>query len=192
MIPLCGIRSIREPTLQILKQPEAVAEAQDASPSLTGAVWNEQCTVSNSPHCAHPKFSTVAGAHRASRRQKGSRSAPFGGAIRSATTDVSSSGGVPAARRHCCGDRDWGVKEAAAEAAEERSGLLMVGPPYSQKWGYVRIIAGTILGGVLGFYVMHRVEISYKEKMKERLRQYEIEMERKQQQQKMNELEDSA
>ncbi|KAL3716663.1 hypothetical protein ACJRO7_008276 [Eucalyptus globulus] len=68
----------------------------------------------------------------------------------------------------------------------------MVGPTYSQKWGYVRIIAGTILGGVLGFYVMHRVEISYKEKMKERLRQYEIEMERKQQQQKMNELEDSA
>jgi hypothetical protein len=34
----------------------------------------------------------------------------------------------------------------------------------SQKWGYVRIITGTILGGVLGFYVMHRVEVSYKVK----------------------------
>ncbi|KAF9673000.1 hypothetical protein SADUNF_Sadunf11G0102800 [Salix dunnii] len=32
----------------------------------------------------------------------------------------------------------------------------------SQKWGYVRIITGTLLGGVLGFYVMHRVEVSYK------------------------------
>ncbi|KAI6675545.1 hypothetical protein NL676_003451 [Syzygium grande] len=55
-------------------------------------------------------------------------------------------------------------------------------------------MAGTILGGVLGFYVMHRVEISYKEKMKERLRQYEMELEKKQQQQQqqMNELEDSA
>lgn len=69
----------------------------------------------------------------------------------------------------------------------------MVGAPYSQKWGYIRIITGTILGGVLGFYVMHRVEISYKEKMKERLRQYEMEMKKKQQQQQtMTELEDSA
>jgi hypothetical protein len=32
----------------------------------------------------------------------------------------------------------------------------------SQKWGYIRIITGTILGGVLGFYVMHRLETSYK------------------------------
>lgn len=32
----------------------------------------------------------------------------------------------------------------------------------SQKWGYIRIMTGTILGGVLGFYVMHRVELSYK------------------------------
>lgn len=29
-------------------------------------------------------------------------------------------------------------------------------------WGYMRIMGGTILGGVLGFYVMHRLEISYK------------------------------
>ncbi|XP_048138597.1 uncharacterized protein LOC115734627, partial [Rhodamnia argentea] len=77
-------------------------------------------------------------------------------------------------------------------SAEEQGQLPMVGAPYSQKWGYIRIITGTILGGVLGFYVMHRVEISYKEKMKERLRQYEMEMKKKQQQQTMTELEDSA
>lgn len=29
-------------------------------------------------------------------------------------------------------------------------------------WAYARIIAGTLLGGTLGFYVMHRVEVSYK------------------------------
>lgn len=32
----------------------------------------------------------------------------------------------------------------------------------SLRWAYVRIITGTILGGVLGFYVMHQVETSYK------------------------------
>lgn len=32
----------------------------------------------------------------------------------------------------------------------------------SMTWGYARIIAGTLLGGTLGFYVMHRVEVSYK------------------------------
>ena len=32
----------------------------------------------------------------------------------------------------------------------------------SQKWAYVRIITGTILGGILGFYVMDRMEKSYK------------------------------
>uniref|UniRef100_A0A2P2QP27 Uncharacterized protein n=1 Tax=Rhizophora mucronata TaxID=61149 RepID=A0A2P2QP27_RHIMU len=59
----------------------------------------------------------------------------------------------------------------------------------SQKWGYVRIITGTILGGVLGFYVMHRLEVSYKEKMKERLREYEEELRKKE---KLNHLEDSG
>ncbi|KAJ4822412.1 hypothetical protein Tsubulata_036407 [Turnera subulata] len=59
----------------------------------------------------------------------------------------------------------------------------------SQKWGYVRIITGTILGGVLGFYVMHRLEVSYKEKMKERLREYELEKQRKE---KLNSLEGSV
>lgn len=32
----------------------------------------------------------------------------------------------------------------------------------SMTWGYARIIAGTLLGGALGFYVMHRIEVSYK------------------------------
>ncbi|KAF4385857.1 hypothetical protein F8388_010413, partial [Cannabis sativa] len=49
----------------------------------------------------------------------------------------------------------------------------------SQKWGYVRIIAGTIFGGILGFYVMDRLEKNYKEKMNERLRKYEQEMKKK-------------
>ena len=35
-------------------------------------------------------------------------------------------------------------------------------PPGSRRWAYVRVMAGTILGGALGFYVMHRVETSYK------------------------------
>ncbi|KAL5815619.1 hypothetical protein ACOSQ3_026392 [Xanthoceras sorbifolium] len=59
----------------------------------------------------------------------------------------------------------------------------------SRYWASVRVITGTILGGILGFYVMHRLEISYKEKMKERLRIYESEMKKKQE--KLNELEDS-
>ncbi|KAJ9174076.1 hypothetical protein P3X46_017146 [Hevea brasiliensis] len=58
----------------------------------------------------------------------------------------------------------------------------------SLKWGYIRIITGTILGGILGFYVMHRVEVAYKEKMNERLKQYESELKEKE---KLNQLEDS-
>lgn len=58
----------------------------------------------------------------------------------------------------------------------------------SQKWGYIRIISGTILGGVLGFYVMHRAETSYKEKMNERLKKYEAELKKKE---AINELEES-
>ncbi|KAE8798338.1 hypothetical protein D1007_26423 [Hordeum vulgare] len=45
--------------------------------------------------------------------------------------------------------------------------------PGSRRWAYVRIMADTILGGGLGFYVMHRIETSYKTKMEERLRRYE-------------------
>ncbi|XP_078432010.1 ATP-dependent helicase/nuclease subunit [Wolffia australiana] len=53
---------------------------------------------------------------------------------------------------------------------------IRVSPPRSVRWGYIRIISGTILGGILGFYVMHNLETAYKEKMKERLAVYEQEM----------------
>ncbi|KAG4400944.1 hypothetical protein AAZX31_07G156300 [Glycine max] len=49
----------------------------------------------------------------------------------------------------------------------------------SQKWGYIRIMAGTIFGGILGFYVMHRLETNYKEldndmrKCKEEFKEFE-------------------
>ena len=32
----------------------------------------------------------------------------------------------------------------------------------SLTWGYARIIAGTLVGGTIGFYVMHRIEVRYK------------------------------
>ncbi|KAM3309607.1 hypothetical protein ACQJBY_030714 [Aegilops geniculata] len=35
-------------------------------------------------------------------------------------------------------------------------------PPGSRRWAYVRIMAGTIISGGLGFYVMLRIETSYK------------------------------
>ncbi|KAG2409131.1 uncharacterized protein LOC124841264 [Vigna umbellata] len=63
--------------------------------------------------------------------------------------------------------------------------------PVSQKWGYIRIMAGTILGGILGFYVMHRVESNYKERMNERLRNYEAELRRKKDE-RLNDLEESS
>ncbi|KMS99773.1 hypothetical protein BVRB_1g020670 [Beta vulgaris subsp. vulgaris] len=43
----------------------------------------------------------------------------------------------------------------------------------SQRWGYIRIITGTIAGGILGFYVMYRTENFYKAKWDERLKKYE-------------------
>ncbi|KAH7528788.1 hypothetical protein FEM48_Zijuj05G0109500 [Ziziphus jujuba var. spinosa] len=71
----------------------------------------------------------------------------------------------------------------------------------ASRWGLIRIMAGTILGGVFGFYIMHQVEISYKvsvlhpifkhsclEKMNERLKKYESELKKKE---KMNELKES-
>ncbi|KAG1334741.1 hypothetical protein COCNU_03G008600 [Cocos nucifera] len=61
----------------------------------------------------------------------------------------------------------------------------------SHRWAYFRIMTGTILGGIVGFYVMHRVETSYKEKMKERLIKYENEMKKRgqlQQQKDQSEL----
>ncbi|KMZ63344.1 hypothetical protein ZOSMA_415G00180 [Zostera marina] len=54
-------------------------------------------------------------------------------------------------------------------------------PPPSLKWGYLRIITGTLAGGALGFYVMHRLENSYKEKMKQRLEMYAKEKMRREQ-----------
>ncbi|XP_004494743.1 uncharacterized protein [Cicer arietinum] len=60
----------------------------------------------------------------------------------------------------------------------------------SQRWGYIRIMSGTIFGGILGFYVMHSVETSYKEKMNERLRNYEAELKRKREE-KLNEFQES-
>ncbi|KAK3007961.1 hypothetical protein RJ639_013792 [Escallonia herrerae] len=49
----------------------------------------------------------------------------------------------------------------------------------SAAWGYARIITGTLVGGAFGFYVMHRFEISYKEKWDERLKKYEEELNKK-------------
>ncbi|KAL6585057.1 hypothetical protein OROMI_004346 [Orobanche minor] len=46
----------------------------------------------------------------------------------------------------------------------------------SPRWGYFKIITGTILGGMLGFYLMHRAELKYKEMWNERLKKYEEEM----------------
>ncbi|XP_037482356.1 uncharacterized protein LOC119361086 [Triticum dicoccoides] len=46
-------------------------------------------------------------------------------------------------------------------------------PPGSRRWAYVWIMAGTIVGGGLGFYVMLRIETSYKVRMEERLRRWQ-------------------
>ncbi|CAJ1939302.1 unnamed protein product [Sphenostylis stenocarpa] len=63
--------------------------------------------------------------------------------------------------------------------------------PASQKWGYIRIMTGTILGGILGFYVMHRLESNYKERMNESLRNYEAELRRKKDE-RLNEFDESS
>ncbi|CAA2937944.1 uncharacterized protein LOC111390683 [Olea europaea var. sylvestris] len=49
----------------------------------------------------------------------------------------------------------------------------------SPRWGYFRIITGTIVGGILGFYLMHRAELKYKEMWDERLKRYEEELNKK-------------
>ncbi|XP_028805532.1 uncharacterized protein LOC114760441 [Neltuma alba] len=61
----------------------------------------------------------------------------------------------------------------------------------SHKWAYIRIITGTIVGGILGFYVMHRLEANYKERMNERLRNYEAELQRKKQE-RLNEFKEES
>ncbi|CAN8269099.1 unnamed protein product [Cochlearia groenlandica] len=58
----------------------------------------------------------------------------------------------------------------------------------SMTWGYARIIAGTLLGGALGFYVMHRIEVSYKMKMEEALRQYEKEKMKRQEEENIGQI----
>ncbi|KAJ0264389.1 ATP-dependent helicase/nuclease subunit [Hirschfeldia incana] len=58
----------------------------------------------------------------------------------------------------------------------------------SMTWGYARIIAGTLLGGTLGFYVMHRVEVSYKMKMEEALKQYEKDMKKRQEEENLGQF----
>ncbi|CAG7877190.1 unnamed protein product [Brassica rapa] len=58
----------------------------------------------------------------------------------------------------------------------------------SMTWAYARIIAGTLLGGTLGFYVMHRVEVSYKMKMEEALRQYEKDMKKRQEEENLGHI----
>ncbi|GER52672.1 hypothetical protein STAS_30131 [Striga asiatica] len=56
----------------------------------------------------------------------------------------------------------------------------------------MRIVTGTILGGMLGFYLMHRAELKYKEMWNERLRKYEEEMnKRKMQEAESNEFQES-
>ncbi|KAL8458324.1 hypothetical protein ACS0TY_035995 [Phlomoides rotata] len=56
------------------------------------------------------------------------------------------------------------------ESAIRKRGVM------NPRWGYFRIITGTLLGGVLGFYCMHRAELKYKEMWERRLKKYEEEM----------------
>ncbi|CAN7000632.1 uncharacterized protein LOC103869557 [Brassica rapa] len=62
----------------------------------------------------------------------------------------------------------------------------------SMTWAYARIIAGTLLGGTLGFYVMHRVEVSYKMKMEEALRQYEKDMKKRQEEENLGHISEDS
>ncbi|KAK8965534.1 hypothetical protein KSP40_PGU003388 [Platanthera guangdongensis] len=56
----------------------------------------------------------------------------------------------------------------------------------SLRWAYIRIVTGTIVGGVLGFYTMHRIETSYKERRKEELKRYQNELKRTQQEEQQD------
>ncbi|KAG5028763.1 hypothetical protein AAZX31_05G087200 [Glycine max] len=60
----------------------------------------------------------------------------------------------------------------------------------SQKWGDIWIITCTIFGGILEFYVMHRLETNYKNEYKW-LRYYEAELKMKKDE-RVNELEGSS
>jgi hypothetical protein len=59
-------------------------------------------------------------------------------------------------------------------------------------WGYARIIAGTLLGGALGFYVMHRIEVSYKMRMEEALNQYEKDMQKRQEEENLIQINEES
>ncbi|CDO98463.1 unnamed protein product [Coffea canephora] len=61
----------------------------------------------------------------------------------------------------------------------------------SARWGYFRIITGTIIGGIFGFYVMHLAELKYKEMWNERLKKYEEELNRKKIAEQSNEFQES-
>lgn len=43
----------------------------------------------------------------------------------------------------------------------------------SRGWAYFRIIAGTLVGGAIGFYVKYRIETRYRQKMMEQVLEYE-------------------
>ncbi|PIN01277.1 hypothetical protein CDL12_26217 [Handroanthus impetiginosus] len=60
------------------------------------------------------------------------------------------------------------------------------------RWGYFRIVTGTIVGGIFGFYFMHRAELKYKEMWNERLRKYEEEMNKRKNQGASSEFQESA
>ncbi|CAL9221355.1 hypothetical protein ISN45_Aa03g019940 [Arabidopsis thaliana x Arabidopsis arenosa] len=62
----------------------------------------------------------------------------------------------------------------------------------SMTWGYARIIAGTLLGGTLGFYVMHRIEVSYKMRMEEALNQYEKDMQKRQEEENLSQINEES
>ncbi|AEE76108.1 hypothetical protein AtNW77_Chr3g0176791 [Arabidopsis thaliana] len=62
----------------------------------------------------------------------------------------------------------------------------------SMTWGYARIIAGTLLGGALGFYVMHRIEVSYKMRMEEALNQYEKDMQKRQEEENLIQINEES
>ncbi|KAL0415198.1 UNVERIFIED_CONTAM: Wall-associated receptor kinase-like 8 [Sesamum latifolium] len=62
---------------------------------------------------------------------------------------------------------------------------------FSQRYSSAAGDHGTILGGILGFYCMHRAELKYKEMWNERLRKYEEELNKRKNQEAANEFEDS-
>ncbi|KAG5585960.1 hypothetical protein H5410_046394 [Solanum commersonii] len=50
----------------------------------------------------------------------------------------------------------------------------------SARWVYVRIISRTLFGGILGFYLMHRAKLYYKNMWNKTLKKYEEDLKMKQ------------